>query len=310
MSKNDKLSELYYDIELGFGSAKSLYDDAIKAGMVITLNEVKEWLKSQSIKQRSNYKQYNSYSAPFARSIYSVDLMNMISLMKDTDTFNKDYPTYGFVCVDNFSKKCHVVPMHNKDGGTVLNALKECFKVMGHPQSVYSDDEGALNDKTLQKYLKDEGITHNTTLTHANVAERMIRTLKKMIGDRALVHKGAWTIMLKPVLDKYNKQMVHSTTGMTPNEAHKDEHHIEVKANSVMKEKYLRNYPNIKEGDTVKVFTKSGGNYTSRKETRSKWSEKTYEVKEVERDKQLNKYYVLEGLPKKYMRHELLLVNK
>ena len=75
----------------GFGSAKSLYDDAIKAGLVITQEEVKEWLKSQSIKQRSNYKQYNGYSAPFARSIYSVDLMNMISLMKGTDTHNKDY---------------------------------------------------------------------------------------------------------------------------------------------------------------------------------------------------------------------------
>ena len=45
MSKNNKLSELYYDIEQGFGSAKSLYDDAIKAGLVVTLNEVKEWLK-------------------------------------------------------------------------------------------------------------------------------------------------------------------------------------------------------------------------------------------------------------------------
>ena len=63
----------------------------------------------------------------------------------------------------------------------------------------------------------------------------MIRTLKKMIRDRLQVHKGSWTIMLKPVLDKYNEQMKQSTTGMTPNEAHKDEHHIEVKANSVLK---------------------------------------------------------------------------
>ena len=58
-----------------------------------------------------------------------------------------------------------------------------------------------------------------------------------MIGDGALVHQGAWTILLKPVLDKYNKQMKHSTTGMTPNGAHKDEHHIEVEANSDMKER-------------------------------------------------------------------------
>ena len=62
--------------------------------------------------------------------------------------------------------------------------------------------------------------------------------------------------MLKPVLDKYNGKMKHSTTGMTPNEAHKDENSVEVKANSVMKEKYLRKYPNIKEGDEVRVFTK------------------------------------------------------
>ena len=45
--KNQVLSDLYYDIESGFGSAKSLYDDAIKAGLVITLNEVKEWLRGQ-----------------------------------------------------------------------------------------------------------------------------------------------------------------------------------------------------------------------------------------------------------------------
>ena len=49
--------------------------------------------------------------------------------------------------------------------------------------------------------------------------------------------------MLKPVLDKYNKQMKHSTTGMTPTEAHKDEHHVEVRANSVMKEKYFEKLP-------------------------------------------------------------------
>ena len=308
--KNNKLSELYYDIESGFGSAKQLYNDARKAGVVITLEEVKEWLRGQTLKQRKNYKNSNSYSPPFARAVYSVDLMHVISLMKDTKTYKEEYPIYGFVCIDIFSKKCHVVVMENKDTDPVYDAFMECFKVMGHPQSIYSDDEGSFNSNKLQKYFKDEGITHKITLTHANVAERMIRTLKKMISDRLQIHKGSWTIMLKPVLDKYNNKMVHSTTGLTPNEAHKDENSIEVKANSVMKEKYLRNYPNIKAGDDVRVFVKGKGNYTSRKESRSQWSEKVYEVKEVNRDLQMNKYYVIDGLSKKYMRHELLLVNK
>ena len=205
--KNNKLSELYYDIENGFGSAKQLYDDARKAGVVITLNEVKEWLRGQTLKQRKNYKNFNSYSAPFARAVYSVDLMNVISLMKDTGTYKKEYPIYGFVCIDNFSKKCHVVIMENKDTDPVYDAFMECFKVMGHPQSIYSDDEGSFSSNKLQKYFKDEGIIHKITLTHANVAERMIRTLKKMISDRLQVNKnGAWTIMLKPVLDKYNNK--------------------------------------------------------------------------------------------------------
>ena len=130
-----------------------------------------------------------------------------------------------------------------------------------------------------------------------------------MITDRAINAKGAWTILLKPALDKYNKTMVHSTTGLVSNEAHKDDNAVEVKANSVLKEKYLRRYPKIEEGDKVKIFSKGKGDYTSRKESRNQWSDETYEVKEVGRDMNLNKYYIVEGKSKRYNRHELLMVD-
>ena len=45
-------------------------------------------VKRQSIKQRSNYKQPNSFSALFARAIYSCDIMDMISLLEDTEAYN------------------------------------------------------------------------------------------------------------------------------------------------------------------------------------------------------------------------------
>ena len=48
--------------------------------------------------------------------------------------------------------------MQNKDGDTALHALKESFKAMGHRQSVYSDDEGALYDTIFNMHLKDEGV--------------------------------------------------------------------------------------------------------------------------------------------------------
>ena len=133
--------------------------------------------------------------------------------------------------------------------------------------------------------------------------ERMVITLKKMISDRLQIYKGSWTIILKPFLDIYfNNKMVHSTTGLTSNEAHKDENSIEVKANSVIKEKYLRNYPNIKAGDDVRIFEKDKDNYISRKESRNQWSEKIYEIKEIYRDLEMNKYYIIDDLKKIYER--------
>ena len=309
MSVDEKLSEIYYDLERGYGSVQSLHKEANKDGVNVSLNYVKEWVKKQPNKQRRNYKNYNSYSPPYARAVYSVDIMDMISLMKDTNTYNESYKRYALLCIDNFSKKMSIIPMENRDGETVYDAFIQCFKELGFPNSIYSDDDGAFNYKKLQDYLKGEGIEHVVTLTHANVAERAIRTIKKMITDRALHTKGAWSILLKPALDKYNKTMVHSTTGLVPNEAHKDDNAVEVKANSVLKEKYLRRYPKIEEGDKVKIFTKGKGNYTSRKESRNQWSDETYEVKEVGRDMNLNKYYIVEGKSKRYNRHELLMVD-
>ena len=67
--RDNELSELYYDIENGFGSAKQLYNDA-RIAVVTTLEEVKEWLRGQTLKQRKNYKNFNSYSAPLAKEQY------------------------------------------------------------------------------------------------------------------------------------------------------------------------------------------------------------------------------------------------
>ena len=51
----------------------------------------------------------------------------------------------------------------------------------------------------------------------------MTRTLKKLLSDSLLVNKVDWETMLKPALNKYNSKMVHSTTGLVSNDAHKDE---------------------------------------------------------------------------------------
>ena len=76
-------------------------------------------------------------------------------------------------------KKCHIVPIENKDGDDVYKGVMECFKVLGQPLSIFTDDEGALNSKKMQDFFKGEGIEHIITRTHASQAERMIRTYKE-----------------------------------------------------------------------------------------------------------------------------------
>ena len=48
-------------------------------------------------------------------------------------------------------------------------ALKEAFKKIGFPMSIYSDNDGAFQS-VIKKFFEDEGIEHVVTQTHANVA--------------------------------------------------------------------------------------------------------------------------------------------
>ena len=299
MSKQDKekiLEKQYYDVEDGFGSARDLYEKAKKIDVGITLAFVSSWLKSQPNKQTRSYKNYNSYTAPFPKYEFQIDLMLMTSLLRDVKSKVKNQLTYGLVCIDIFSKKCHIIPMKTNGTDDVYNAVIECFKVLGQPLSIYSDHEGTLNSKKLQDFFKGEGIKHIITRTHANQAERMIRTIKKMIGNR-LRHfpQKTWVEVLKPSLNKYNNQK-HSSTGTSPNEAHNLDNSIKMRTNQIMKKKHNRRYPNINEGDYIRIFDKRKGNYVSTKETRSAWSERKYKVILKGRDMMNNNYYKSQGI--------------
>ena len=81
------------------------------------------------------------------------------------------------VVIDIFSKYGDVQPMNNKDNNSVYAALLTSFKIMQYPMSIYSDDDSAFKAK-VKELFDGEGIKHITTLTHANVVERFIRTIK------------------------------------------------------------------------------------------------------------------------------------
>ena len=309
LTKEETISNVYYNLEEGFGSIQETYKKAKAKDPSISLDDVRNFMRKQPNKQIKGHRGYNSYTAPFARFEYQIDIMVMAPLSKDPEVsikVTKAEPRYALVVIDIFSKYADVIPMEENNSKSVLSALKQAFKKMGYPMSIYSDNDGAFQS-VVKEFFDAEGIEHIITQTHANVAERFIRTMQSMIHDRVRFNKARWTTMLTPALNKYNSAK-HSSTKMTPKEAHNDDNNMKVRVNLTLKESNKRKYPTISVGDMVKYIHKKKGNYTDRKEYVTKWSKESYKVKEIKYDMMGNRTYKLEGLQKPYLRHELLLV--
>ena len=212
LSRDDIISNVYYNLETGFGSINETLKKAKEQDPTINRVDVETFMRKQPNKQIRKYRGSNSYTAPFARFEYQIDIMDMKPLNKVPEVeipVKNGEPRYAMVVIDIFSKVASVIPVKEKSCPNALSALKESFNKMGFPMSVYSD-----NDRAFQAGVKDffekEGITHVVTLTHANVVERFIRTMKNMIHDRVRFNRGSWTVMLSKALDKYN-DTVHSS---------------------------------------------------------------------------------------------------
>ena len=220
----------------------------------------------------------------------------------------------AFICVDVFSKKVYVKPVEGTTAKDATEGMKEAVTVMGPPKEVYTDDGGEFKAE-FEKYLKGQDIQHIITRRHAMFAERFTRYLRWHLRDMQKQHNEDWVSLLPYVLKAYNKgttsRPVHSTTKVTPDEAHDDKNALEVKLGIVMAAKRDRKYPPMSVGDKVKIYQKK-----SRGEEKNEivpvWSTTVFTIKDITMDND-HEYYELNpqpvGLKKMWLRHELLKVG-
>ena len=55
ITKDDTISNIYYDLEDGYGSVKNTYEQARTTDPSILLEDVQKWMKQQPNKQRRSY---------------------------------------------------------------------------------------------------------------------------------------------------------------------------------------------------------------------------------------------------------------
>ena len=184
-------------------------------------------------------------------------------------------------------------------------------KMEKKPRMLYSDEEGSLYSNTISEYLEDEKIEIHRTRGHPAFAERFIKTYKDKLFKRieADEKKGKeniqWIDYNLEILLTYNNKDIHSSHNMTPKEARLPKNELKVKLSLNMNAKRSRIYPEIDEGDNVKIMRKKG---ISEKEHTSHWNKTIHKVTKIEK-KLGQHYYHLDDDKQPYLRHELLKVS-
>lgn len=303
MTKDEILKFIYFD-PAGYGSIKQTYDEAKKKDKTITMKDVKDFI-DKHVEQKRQLRGMNSFIARKPKQEYHMDLF-FIS--------KKDFPSEsnigGLLIIDIFTRFINIVPIKTKTIPELLEAIKTIINKMGKPESIYTDNEGAWSVGTeIDKYFKDNGINHLITLSHAAFAERAIKTIKNEIYKRVkLPSQTNWSDLLYQILLKYNHKSVHSSTGYTPADAEKQSNHLNVKLNMELKRKKTRVYPDIEEGDYVRIHRNKD---KLDKEHVSTWSDKRYKVDRID-ESTSQKMYFLEGYTQNsrktgLLRHDILL---
>ena len=295
--KADIIDKVYSEF---YGSVSSTLKDAKEKDPTITLQDVKDYFEKRFVRKQ-NLKGYNSYVADYPHQEYQLDLF----FINEKD---QEYNT-GLLIIDIFTKFITIVKVKSKTADDILTAIKEGFRSMGKlPEMIYTDDEGSFHSKQAEAYYRENHIKHLITRGHAAYAERAIRTIKDMIYKRLDANPEAkWYDpgILSNTLVAYNYKMKSSATGMTPAEAKLDKNIFEVKTKLEMHRVKRRRYPDVKEGDEVRIYTKKKNFQKSHIPV---WSINKYTVKKIDTSHGQDFYHV-EGLSKAFMRHEILKLN-
>ena len=141
--KEEIIKEAY---ETNFGTSYDTYTIAVNKSPNIILSDVKYYLsKRGDILINFKHKQYTSVVSSKPLFGFDVDLLDMGATVKPI--------RYGFVAVDGFTKVVSVIPLKNKQVNEIIRGLEEVFAIMGTPQQIYTDEEGAMNSDTFLTFI-------------------------------------------------------------------------------------------------------------------------------------------------------------
>lgn len=287
-SQVEILKRIYYTPSNpgAFSSVAKLFNEAKKEIPTLTLDNVKDWLKSQI-----TYTLHRSARRKFSRNriiVSKIDEQWEADLveMQEFSTKNSGYK-YILTVIDCFSKFAWAQPLKNKTGKSIHDAFAKLFNTRT-PEALRTDKGKEFINRMLQTLLASHNIryyTSNNPDVKCAIVERFNRTLKSRMY-RYFTSKGTrkFTDVLSSLVEGYNKSM-HRTIGMAPVDVNFENSYLVFKktyGKKSLRELYQdQKLPlKLKEGDEVRLKYKIGpfdkGFYPN-------WTDQVYKVSGIDK---------------------------
>ena len=150
--------------------------------------------------------------------IFAADLVEMQKFSK----INKGY-RYLLTCIDIFSKYAFAIPLKDKKGITIKNALQKIFNKR-KPKFLWTDNGKEFYNNQVNDLLEKNNIklySTNNSEIKSSVIERFNRTLKNMMYKKFTENNNTiFYNIIDKLVNEYNNKY-HRTIKMTPVEASK-----------------------------------------------------------------------------------------
>lgn len=167
--------------------------------------------------------------------LWQADLVEMIPYSSQNKGFK-----YLMTVIDTYSKFAWAIPIKNKTGSSVTDAMTYIFTNSKRiPKNLQTDDGKEFFNQHFTTLMNKFKINHYSTFSYlkASIVERFNRTLKeKMWLEFSFNSNYKWLDILKNILHTYNHTK-HRTTKMRP---------VDVNSNNLLSTVY----------NHTKVFTK------------------------------------------------------
>ena len=215
--------------------------------------------------------------------IWAADLADMKKLSKVNNEVN-----FLLLIIDIFSKYGWIIPLKNKKGKTVAEALKTIFEER-KPEKLWTDKGKEFDNKDVKKLIE---IYSTENEEKSSIVERWIRTMKEKIW-KYFTDNNTYTYIdvLPELVEDYNNT-VHSSIKMTPIEASKKKNELTVWRNLYPDRHKIHNLtPKFSVGDEVRI---SKNKMTFEKGYTTRWTEEIFTIKEIQNTNPIT--YKLEDL--------------